>query len=100
MEIDGIPLTGNISASNLKASLDNNFINLKWVVQNKEGNAKIWLATTNNFKSGGKDDYQLLKEVPVVNGKAKVNIKKYPSEFYKIVLEMPFNFLNRWILVK
>ena len=30
---------------------------------NKEGKAKIWLATTNNFKTGGKDDYKLMTEV-------------------------------------
>lgn len=100
MEIDGISLTGKISACNLKTAVDNNFINLKWDVLNKEGNAKIWLTTTNNFKSGRRDDYQLLKEVQVVNGKAMVNIKKYPSGFYKIVVEMPYNFLNRWVTVR
>ncbi|MGE5108824.1 MAG: alkaline phosphatase family protein [Sphingobacteriales bacterium] len=100
MEIDGISITGKISATNLQASLDNDVINLKWNVQHKEGVAKIWLATTNNFKFGGKDDYILLKEVPVANGKTSINIKKYFSEFYKLVVEMPYNFLNRWILKK
>jgi hypothetical protein len=69
-------------------------------VINKEGEAKIWLATTNNFKTGGKDDYKLMGEVPVANGKATISVKQMPSDLYKIVIEAPYNFLNRWIVVK
>ena len=100
IEIDGIPLTGKLSATNPKASFDNGVINIRWKVQHKEGTAKIWLATTNNFRSGGKDDYQLVKEIPVANGKASINVEKFSSDFYKLVLEMPYNFLNRWVPVK
>jgi hypothetical protein len=100
MEIDGISLTGKLSASNAQAMLNNDTIHIKWKVLDKKGAAKIWLATTNEFKSGGKDVYQLLKEVPVADGTVTINVNKYPSEFYKVVLEMPYNFLNRWILVK
>ncbi len=100
MEIDGISLTGKISAIDAKADLNDGMIEIKWNVINKEGNAKIWLATTNNFKTGGKDDYKLMTEVPVANGSAKIDVKNIPSGFYKIVIEMPYNFLNRWIIVK
>jgi hypothetical protein len=99
-EIDGIPLTGKLSGSHPEASLENGTIHIQWKVENKEGMAKIWLATTNNFKSGGKDAYTLVKEVPVENGKASIDIQKYHSVFYKLVLEMPDNFLNRWIVLK
>lgn len=100
MEIDGISLTGKLSASHAETILNDDTIHVKWKVLDKKGTAKIWLATTNEFKSGGKDVFQLLKEVPVADGAVSINIKKYPSDFYKIVLEMPYNFLNRWILVK
>jgi predicted AlkP superfamily pyrophosphatase or phosphodiesterase len=99
MEIDGVSLTEKLSAANLQAVLSNDIINLNWEVQDNSGNAKIWLATANKFKSGGEDNYQLIKEVPVAAGKTIINVKKYPSDIYKIVLEMPFNFLNRWILL-
>ena len=89
-----------LSASHLEASLENGTIQIHWKVENKEGMAKIWLGTTNNFKTGGKDVYTLVKEVPVANGKASIDIQKYPSAFYKLVLEMPYNVLNRWIAVK
>ena len=100
IEIDGLPLTGKLSATNAEAIFDKGIIKLKWKVQDKKGMAKIWLATTNNFKSGAKDEYQLIKEVPVENGKAVIDVTKNKSAFYKIVLEMPYNFLNRWILLK
>jgi hypothetical protein len=35
-----------------------------------------------------------------VNGKARIDVKQMPSEFYKVVIETPYNFLNRWIIVK
>jgi predicted AlkP superfamily pyrophosphatase or phosphodiesterase len=100
MEIDGISLTGKLSATDAKASIKNNVLEVKWNVINKEGKAKIWLTTSNNFKSGDRDDYKLVAEVPVAAGKAVIDIKRIPSDFYKIVIEMSFNFLNRWMLVK
>ena len=100
MEVDGIPLTGKLSATDAKADAKDGFIAVNWNVIRKEGTAKIWLVTTNNFKTGGKDDYKLMTEVPVHNGSAKIDVRKIPSEFYKIVIETPYNFLNRWIIVK
>jgi predicted AlkP superfamily pyrophosphatase or phosphodiesterase len=100
MEIDGVSLIGKLSASDLQATYTSGMIRLSWKVQRKEGNAKIWLATTNNFKSGGKDEYHLIKEVPVINGKVIIDVKEHPSNFYKVVVEMPYNCLNRWVFVK
>lgn len=100
MEIDGVSLTGKLSATDAGAELTNGIIDLKWNVINKEGKAKIWLATTNNFKNGEKDDYKLITGAPVANGSAKIDVRNIPSDFYKIVIEMPYNFLNRWIIIK
>ena len=73
---------------------------LEWNVIDKNGTARIWLTTTNHFKTGGKDDYKLMAEVPVPAGNTKINVKNIPSDFYKVVIEMPYNSLNRWIIVK
>jgi predicted AlkP superfamily pyrophosphatase or phosphodiesterase len=100
MEIDGVSLTGKISATDAEASLENDAVRIKWKAINKEGKAKIWMATTNNFRAGGKDDYKLVTEVSVADGSAKIDIKQNPSDFYKIVIEMPYNFLNRWVAIK
>lgn len=98
-EIDGVPLTGKISAISPEAKLNNNSIEIAWKAIDKKGKAKIWLATTNNFETGGKDTYRLLKEVAVDTEKATIDVSKIPSQFYKVVIEMPHNTLNRWIVL-
>jgi len=97
-EIDGISLIGKISATEPTAKISNDKLEIKWKVINKEGKAKIWLATTNNFKTGGKDEYKLITEVPVANGSATIDVKNMRADFYKIVIETPYNFLNRWVI--
>jgi predicted AlkP superfamily pyrophosphatase or phosphodiesterase len=98
VEIDGISLIDTLSATDANAQLLNNRIDITWNVINKEGTAKIWLATTNHFKTGGKDDYKLVAQVPVGDGKTSVDVSQMPSDFYKVVIELPHNFLNRWVI--
>ena len=83
MEIDGISLTGKLSATHPEVSFDKGIINIKWKVQNRDGMAKIWLTTTNHFKDGGRDDYQLVKEIPVASGGASIDVKNFNSDFYQ-----------------
>lgn len=97
-EIDGIPLTGKLSAVAPTAEIQNNEILLKWKVMDKAGKVKVWVSTTNNFKNGESDDYKLMAEVPVRDALAKIGLREIPSEFYKVVLEFPRNMLNRWVL--
>ncbi|MES2646965.1 MAG: alkaline phosphatase family protein [Bacteroidota bacterium] len=99
MEIDGVSLTGKLSAIQPKAILKNGSIHIQWKAMDKAGLAKVWMSTTNKFKTGGTDNYKLMKQVPVANGKAIINVVKYPSSFYKIVIGMPHNNLNRWVIV-
>ncbi len=98
MELDGVSLTGKLSGVNAKAFIDKNKIQISWEVMDKTGMAKLWIATTNLFKQGGKDDYKLVKTVPVANGKATIDLKNVVSDFYKVVIELPHNFLNRWVV--
>lgn len=100
MEIDGVSLTGKLSATNARAAISNDIINVKWDVINKAGKARVWLATTNHFKTGKKDNYRLIKEVPVGDAGTGINVKQFSSQFYKVVIEFPYNFLNRWIILK
>jgi hypothetical protein len=99
MEIDGIPLTGKLSATNAMAILKGNKIMITWKAIDRTGLAKIWVTTTNKFKTGGSDKYQLVTTVPVGAQSAMIDVKKFPSSFYKIVIDMPYNMLNRWIVV-
>lgn len=99
MEIDGIPVIGKLSVTETRAHYENGNIVINWKAAKKKGKAKIWLANTNHYKTGGRDVYTLMKSVPLRKGRAVININDKPSKVYKIVIEAPHNFLNRWILV-
>lgn len=98
MEVDGIPLTGNISATSANAMLQDGKLHITWKAASKKGNAKIWLATTNQFKEGGKDEYSLVATVPLTSQEAIIDVSNRSSSFYKVVIETPGNMLNRWIV--
>ena len=97
MEVDGISLIGKVSAVEPKAVLDNNKITVSWKPMEQNGNVKIWISLTNEFKTGRKDEYKSAGQFPLKNGKAVLDVSKMPSKFYKIVIETPTNMLNRWI---
>ena len=98
-EIDGTPLIGPVSIAEASVTYIHGNIDVSWKSMEKTGNVKIWVATTNNFKTGGLDDYHLLAEVPLDQKHALVNVEKYPSEFYKVLLGAPNNSLNKWIIL-
>ena len=98
MEVDGISLTGEISAIEPRANYEKGKIHLRWKAIKKDGKAKIWLATTNNFRTGGKDKYKLVAEAPLKKEEADIDVSNAPSGFYKIVIETPGNLMNRWVI--
>lgn len=98
MEVDGIPLVGNISATSPNAILEDGKLRITWKAVSKKGDTKIWLATTNRFKEGGKDEYSMVATVPLSKQKAIIDVSNNPSPFYKIVIEAPGNLLNRWVM--
>ena len=57
------------------------------------------MATANKFKTGGKDEYQLLKEVTAGSQQTSIDLKNISSPFYKICLEGENNSVNRWIII-
>jgi hypothetical protein len=99
-EVDGVPFTGKLSVTVPAMQKSDDKINITWKAVEKEGKAKIWLTTTNQFEKGGRDLYYLMNEVDVTDEKAEIDISKYPSGFFKIVLEGKYNSVNRWIVEK
>ncbi|MDN3588530.1 alkaline phosphatase family protein [Pedobacter aquatilis] len=98
-EVDGIPLIGEVSIADINANYIQGNLDVSWKSLQNTGTVKVWIAPTNNFKVGRVDNYQLLAEVPVSDNHALVNVEKYPSKFYKVVLEAKNNTLNRWIVL-
>jgi hypothetical protein len=100
MEIDGISFIGNLAATDPQAAVSSNKLTVLWKKGKVKGSAKIWLATTNHYKTGGKDDYTLVATVPLNKEHAVIDLKDEPSPFYKVVIETPAGFLNRWVMSK
>ena len=99
-EVDGMPLTGTLSVVEPSIDPGNQQAKIRWKAGSKTGNLKIWIATTNNFKTGGKDEYQLVKKIPLESQQAVIDLKNHSSTFYKIVLEADNNSVNRWIITE
>lgn len=97
-ELDGTPLIGNVSIAQAAVNYVHGNLDITWKALEPAGKVKVWLATTNDFKVGTADKYQLVGEVPVADQHAWIDIKGYPSNFYKVVLEAPDNMLNQWLI--
>ena len=97
-EIDGVPLIGRISVANPVASYFQEQLDISWNALQATGTVKVYVATTNNFKTGGKDKYILLEECPIAQKHVLINVKDLPSDFYKILLVGKDNSVNTWVV--
>lgn len=97
-ELDGIPLSGKATHVFKSAEIKDNNLLLKWEALANEGMLKIWISTTNNFPGGEKDEYISLADVRISEQHAILDISKYPSDYYKIVLQSDEHATNKWIV--
>jgi predicted AlkP superfamily pyrophosphatase or phosphodiesterase len=96
-EVDGVSFIGPVDLSQLVARKSNGKIALTWTAINKNDGekAEIYVAETNNFKSGGKDDYKKVGEAPV--SQESFDLTLDGGTFQKILLKTPRQFANVWI---
>ncbi|TVQ03766.1 MAG: alkaline phosphatase family protein [Balneolaceae bacterium] len=101
-ELDGIPLIGDVSISDADAYFneDEQVIDLTWTAWENDGNVRIHIAITNEFRSGGEDAYELVAEVPLTDGRASIDVSNMQSDFYKIAIEARHNTVNSWVIIK
>jgi hypothetical protein len=99
-ELDGVSLIGDISIYHPIINIFQDKLDIQWKVGDPRGDMKIYLATNNNYQQGGNDEYVLLETCNVSKRKTTIDISKYKSEKYKIILEAPLNTTNRWFIKK
>ncbi len=99
-EMDGVSFIGKISADSAAAYIQNDSMYVNWRAIENEGEVRIWLTSTNNFRDGGSDKYELVGKVPLSREGMVFSMKNKSSAFYKVVIEAPHNYLNRWVIVK
>ena len=96
-EVDGVSFIGPVDLSQLVARKSNGKVALTWTAINKNDSekAEIYVAETNNFKSGGKDDYKKVGEAPV--SQESFDLTLDGGNFHKILLKTPRQYANVWI---
>ena len=96
-EVDGISFIGPVDLSQLKGQKSNGKVTLTWTAINKNDGekAEIYVTETNNFKSGGKDDYKKVGEAPISQGSFDLTLDG--GTFHKILLKTPRQYANVWI---
>ncbi|MDT7828832.1 alkaline phosphatase family protein [Pricia sp. S334] len=97
-ELDGAPLTGEISVAEAKSTLKGKKINLTWKAFLPNEKLEIRIATTNKFAVGGQDTYKNMGQVKAGAEKTTLDVSELPSDFYKIVLIGEHNSVNTWVM--
>lgn len=93
MEIEGIPLTGKLSAINPRVRLSGKELYISWRALERKGSVKIWVSTTDHFSKVGKDNYVQRASVNLKNEEAIIDVTTMPALYYKVVIEAPDNML-------
>ena len=97
-EKDGISFYGPTDIYDLTTHPYDNQVTLRWKCDASAGKATIFMATSNNYKKGEKDEWIEVGEVDAEKGEYIIDLSKYPSsKFYKFVVQTPNNLLTRWL---
>jgi hypothetical protein len=95
-ELDGTSLIGKVSLTEPQINVFQQKLDITWKSIDTTGTVKIWISMNNNYAVNGKEEYILLSEVPLNQNRAVIDISKYPSNFYKVLLEGKYNTVNKW----
>lgn len=99
-EIDGMPFTGTLSFVEPTFQQAPGSLHIRWKAISPKDALSIWITPTNNFKTGGRDAYTLLKKVAVAQQQCTLSLAGKPAGWYKIVLEAAGNRCNYWVEIK
>ncbi|WP_223651252.1 alkaline phosphatase family protein [Hymenobacter psoromatis] len=98
-ELDGVPLLGPVSVAAPRVAAGPDSLRISWeALAAKPEQVRVWATPTNNFKTGGSDDYVLLGTVPTARQRLAISRLAYPAAFYKIVVEGQHNTVNAWLM--
>ena len=97
-ERDGISFIGKTDIYDLKVEPYDNTVRLRWQHEGPNTTATVYIATTNDFSTGGHDQWQKVAEVPAKQKSVSIDLSQYgDSKFYKFAVKTPYVSLNRWL---
>ncbi|MCH6235134.1 alkaline phosphatase family protein [Cognataquiflexum rubidum] len=97
MELDGVSLLGEVSATDLSGKIGDGKLRINWKNFGEKQVGKAWITFGNQFRYGNKDAYILLGEVNLEDESAEFDISNHAFQNAKVVLETPTGFLNYWV---
>lgn len=98
-EKDGVSFYGKADIGELTTHPYDNVVELRWNCSRSGDDAVVYISTTNNFKTGGRDEWIEVGRVKARDGAFTVDLDKYPkSRFYKFAVATPNTVLNRWLM--
>ncbi|MCQ2168423.1 MAG: alkaline phosphatase family protein [Bacteroidales bacterium] len=96
-EQDGTSFYGIVDIMDMDLMPYDNSVVLNWTCLDRKAEVTVYAATSNNFRTGGRDEWIKIGTVPAKSESFTVNLENLPSsQFYKFVLETPNGSLNRW----
>jgi len=96
-EFDGVPLIGAVDLVDLKAKKQGRKLQLTWKALGK-GKGKLYVSDSNNFKTGGRDQYRPLGSVDLEKEQIEIPMNKIPKGYAKLLLETANTSVNTWYL--
>ena len=96
-EWDGVSLIRPVDVINLKVKKEKRNLLLTWKSLSNNTNGNLYISSSNNFKSGGKDSYKHIASISLKKEQATIPLNKIPKGFCKLILETPNTVLNTWI---
>jgi hypothetical protein len=96
-EMDGVPFIGRVDIADLKTTPEKDGVLVEWTLLNpKLDSLTIFTTTTNNFATGGVDEYQKL--ITIAAQEEKFWFKPSTDSLTKVLVSTPDQFLNTWVV--
>ena len=94
VEQDGVPFIGRLDITDMTVERYDKKAILRWKAVDKKAPVQVYMATANNYREIGHEEWVLLGTVPASTGHFETDIPD--SGFCKFALVAPDNTLNRW----
>lgn len=96
-ERDGVSFYGDVDVMDMELFPYDDSVELTWTSLKDDAPVNVWACPTNNFRTGGKDEWVNVGSTKAGEERFVVSLDGLPqSSFYKFVLETPSGTLNRW----
>ena len=95
-ELDGVPLTGPLSLSNLTLVGKGKNQELSWAPGDQQETLSVYWSPTDHFGEGGSEEYFFLGEVPSDAKQYALPSEFGKKDFFKVLVVGKYNSANTW----